>query len=242
MIASSLFHFTGKIETVKDILTSFSFRASYRIENVEAFGFTKPYLAIPMVCFCDIPLKFVNTHSIAYGGYGIGLSKNWAIRKLVNPLHYLVESSLVTTKYKNLIHDSGELMAKASSSPKSIDVSSISFIQDSIVRLAAFTKAYETVDDKFYSEREWRFIPEISGMLFVDNDSNIFRAELNKKYHVSYPDFLEFTVDDIQHIIVPSPADIGRMIAEIYNLTIPERVKLQLVQKINDLITINNDY
>ena len=59
MISSSLFHFTRKISNLKLILRDKKFRASYNIENVQSFFPNESYLAIPMVCFCDIPLKFI---------------------------------------------------------------------------------------------------------------------------------------------------------------------------------------
>lgn len=232
------------MEKVKSILSTMAFRASYRIEDVRAFKFTSPFIGIPMVCFCDIPLKFVNAHSEEYGQYSIGLSKTWAIKKQINPLHYLVELSSVTRKYQDLIRDVNELLRNHMPPLIIPDVnqSKIPFIMDSIVRLTAFTKPYENSSSKFYSEREWRFVPDFCEMPFLENDSNCSKDTLNAKYHINQPDYLEFTVEDIQHIIVPSKSDVNKMISEIFKLPITEDFKLQLVQKINDLETINNDF
>ncbi|HEV7351293.1 abortive infection system antitoxin AbiGi family protein [Telluribacter sp.] len=69
----------------------------------------KQYLYIPMVSFCDIPLSNTREHLRFYGsehqvekvgkkeikylGYAIGLSKEWAVTKRMNPLIYIAHNS-----------------------------------------------------------------------------------------------------------------------------------------------------
>jgi hypothetical protein len=44
--------------------------------------------AIPMVCFCDLPLSLIKKHVEEYGGYGIGLNKTWGVKNGVAPVIY----------------------------------------------------------------------------------------------------------------------------------------------------------
>jgi hypothetical protein len=82
MISSNtLFHFTDKRENLINILEN-EFRPHFCLENFNFFAHDMNYregfeIAIPMVCFCDIPLSQARIHMKHYGEYGIGLSKEW---------------------------------------------------------------------------------------------------------------------------------------------------------------------
>ncbi len=58
--------------------------------------------AIPMVCFCDLPLSQIRKHTKTYGEYALGLSKEWAIKKQINPVLYTYPNSDLSEKLKNL--------------------------------------------------------------------------------------------------------------------------------------------
>ncbi len=94
--SNSVFHFTTSIDVIKNILSD-KFYGSYckevlhhKNEVVSTF--------IPMICFCDIRLETV-AKLPAYGKYGIGLSKEWAIRNKLNPVFYLEKESFVAESF-----------------------------------------------------------------------------------------------------------------------------------------------
>jgi hypothetical protein len=91
--SNTLFHFTDKIENVISILKE-EFRPHFCLEDLNDFVAPDDRIeelehAIPMVCFCDIPLSQSMNHRKTYGNYGIGLSKEWGScecgLKLINP-------------------------------------------------------------------------------------------------------------------------------------------------------------
>lgn len=105
--ASSLLHFTSKLSTLKSILRN-GFRFSYAFEyypRAVIYNELHPEspselrirdnsligIAMPMVCFCDIPLTRAYSHAKRYGEYILGIDKNVAItlyNGMLNPIHY----------------------------------------------------------------------------------------------------------------------------------------------------------
>lgn len=116
--ANSLFHFTESIEVLKSILQN-GFRFSYSFEEhymfdrhsnrtIEIIGG-----AIPMICFCDIPLTRTKDHVDLYGRYFIGLNKEFmqnAFDSFLNPVIYynspeLLNSIWVLIESHNILCD-----------------------------------------------------------------------------------------------------------------------------------------
>lgn len=101
--SSSLFHFTREFGTFKEILTK-GLRFSYCYEpysdvvakqgwNIEFKTGRKVIeckgIAIPMICFCDIPLLRTKQHRETFGNYMIGFNKE-ALIKVINSTNYML--------------------------------------------------------------------------------------------------------------------------------------------------------
>lgn len=101
--SSSLFHFTRDFETLKQILAE-GLRFSYCYEpfgeivakqgwdivlKVGATIINCKGIAIPMICFCDIPLLRTQKHREKYGNYMIGFNRE-ALIKAVNTTDYIM--------------------------------------------------------------------------------------------------------------------------------------------------------
>lgn len=82
-----MFHFTPSMTSIKGIIKN-GVRLSYCYEEcTKDDGF-----AVPMICFCDIPLLRTLEHRRKYGKYMVGFDKNFLITKnlaSLNPVHYL---------------------------------------------------------------------------------------------------------------------------------------------------------
>ena len=76
--SNTLFHFINKREYLINILSN-NFRPRYCFENLSCLypNAGIPELldnAVPMTCFCDIPLSNIGNNLATYGNYGLGLS------------------------------------------------------------------------------------------------------------------------------------------------------------------------
>ena len=189
--ASSLFHFTRTLKGLQGILKN-SFRYSYCLEQYPSSVIhnslnslnptelcTNRYngIAIPEICFCDIPVTRVHTHAVKYGKYAIGIDKNIAktLYNNLNPVFYLTSD--------NLWHSIIDLSVLKSDCIRKIDDKFLDGRNyrcvkieteeekqifnrnavDSIDKIIAFSKCESAKDGKgnfinYYDEREWRTV------------------------------------------------------------------------------------
>ena len=92
--SSSLFHFTREFEVFKQILSE-GLRFSYCYEPFDDIVAKQGWdielkkgnkiieckgIAIPMICFCDIPLLRTQNHREKYGNYMIGFNREALIK------------------------------------------------------------------------------------------------------------------------------------------------------------------
>lgn len=85
--SNSIIHFTNSSEALKGILRN-NFRITYCKETIQLDKQTVTF-HVPMVSFCDIPLFEIKNHIDSYGNYGLGLTKEWAIKNKLNPVIYI---------------------------------------------------------------------------------------------------------------------------------------------------------
>lgn len=218
--SNALFHFTPKAEYLIGILSdNFIPRYCYEETNLNLdLERGKKMGAIPMVCFCDIPLSQINNHVKTYGNYGIGLTKEWAIKNKLNPLIYINENSVLANHFAHIVTKLHTLLTDNCS-----DLSCE--ITDIYLSITDYLKPYSgnflrngkiIKNVKFYNEREWRFIPnnykydgaiKVLGREDFDNETKL-AAENNKLKKHS----LKFNPEDIKYIFVKDESEIHSMI------------------------------
>ena len=186
--SNTLFHFTCSIEYLTNILSN-EFRPHFCLENFSFIvenqsEYEELEFAVPMVCFCDIPLSQIGSHLSIYGNYGLGLSKEWGKRNGVAPVLYTYGESLLA---KNL-----QLMVKSIKQEDNLKTSFRSHLLEIFYDLTCFVKPYEgdffrkgkvISNVRFYNEREWRYIPKLDKASYrygLKKDKFIDPAQLNK--------------------------------------------------------------
>lgn len=198
---NTLFHFTKSLDDLIGILTN-GFYPRYHLEETFAF---------PMVCFCDIPLSQIEKHIETYGGYGIGMSKQWGVKNKLNPVLYSIQGSILN-------HNIHEIMLYVFSNqiftnPRENEVTSAT---KAAMLIGAYSKPYEGIQDgkkvRFYDEREWRYIPVPDFLVKNEFEDDKNKAIENKKLESKG---LHFVPDDIKYIIVKEENEILEMAREI---------------------------
>lgn len=200
----TLFHFTNSVETLVKIIRS-GFWPRYCSEDFRWYNEQLGYVAYPLVSFCDIPLTRIKDHVDYYGGFGFGMSRDWAIKAGLNPVIYLSENSAL--RYSILSLAQPECFVLPPQVPKFIDhlfelLALIKPLSGKMTRSEG-----EEVDKDFYLENEWRFTPTLAqGRKCIPVQK--FEAEKDTYDKYTFDNcLLGFDIKDINYVIVKKEAD-----------------------------------
>lgn len=204
--SNSIIHFTKNKEALSGILKN-NFKIKYCKERIE-LNDSLYEIYIPMVSFCDIPLSEMKNHINSYGTYGLGLSKEWAVKNKLNPVIYMEKNSSLSANYLELKERfrKGEY-AKYSDIPKEERV---------LYDFLRYMKNYEgdlsrmgmeTIKNyRFSDEREWRYViahdEDIEGIYTSDK----FDKKMANKSIENYS--LNFEPNDIKYVIIDNESEI----------------------------------
>lgn len=251
--SDTLFHFTSKFDYLASILKG-AFYPRYSMElipskNRETGIVKKINKAVPMVCFCDIPLSQVKDHINFYGSYGIGLKKSWGQRAGLNPLIYIDQDSILSDHIVDLSYqifrpelkdwdEFTELKAKYHEIVRHIKPYSGNNIDRS--------SGTEIENYIFYNEREWRYVPKIMNFdaddVYLDKDQFEDVKYRNSKNKEMEKNSLKFNPTDISYIIVKDDFEIERIMECIEKLGYSYSDTKKLISKIQTNHQIMNDF
>ena len=208
--ANTLFHFTSKYDTLINILQS-RFFPRLCLEKGLWYPGDKKW-AIPMVCFCDIPLSNIADHTQKYGNYAIGIKKTWAMNQGVTPVLYVHDKSSFIGNGLDALIWSMELSEK--------DPEHFGERLAQVMSMFFMMKPYEGYQERggrrkkvrFYDEREWRYIPPISGPQlnflteekFNDNIQRDILNSFNEQFGINFnPDVINYIIVEKENEIIP---------------------------------------
>ncbi len=216
-----LFHFTGSLDNLKNILRN-DFSPRYCPEydpqesTVAHLEKGAPKFARPMVCFCDLPLFLIKNHLIRYGPYGIGLKKEWGMKKGITPVLYVH----VWSETLRPLQWIRSLIPWQQGGPNA-EIEDIQGNAESAANwIMSYAKPYEgpawrndvyEEQVRFYDEREWRYTPGYSLRGFdlprwipytAKKDLSGANSDMESECKLS------FTPGDIQYIILKEEDEI----------------------------------
>lgn len=284
--ASSLFHFTRKYTSFKSILTnglrlSFSFEPipTQIIENfiypsnckLDKNSSNEYGVAIPMICFCDIPIVRAPNHIKKYGKYMIGLDKkllhNLYYNKL-NPVIYVNSKEIVnsfieiseiykeTQKYHQDLCNNSQLVSDGNTIPM------LGLRMFSLENIFGFYKPMcdEEQKNNYYNEREWRVCSYNNKKQSSEWKWGITKQEYNDKCKEwnnciakDFDNHLTLYGDDIRggitHIVVSTESKVDDMTEFILKSpkifgysNVSKETRLYLISKITSMERIALDY
>lgn len=208
--ANSIIHYTSTFKALRSILDE-GFRVKYCLEEL-SLKETESKAAHPMISFCDIPLSDSQQHFSAYGKFGIGLSKEWAKSKGINPVIYIDDNSHFSQCISNLVQERRDKRKTNLTLEQRTE----------ILRIKSYAKNYsgtltrngKTREYKFYDEREWRLVPnkkQLNGRMF-SIPANQYKSKKDY-YNDKISDIrVTFSPTDISYIIVEKTSQIPKLI------------------------------
>lgn len=237
--SNSVIHFTSQLGYLKGILEN-GFKVKYCLEeNIVRSGTISA--GVPMVSFCDIPLSEIKNHISKYGSYAIGLKKEWAIMNNLNPVLYIECNSLIGDSIRDAMmeytkKDSGT--KRTANQKKLLDVARyIKNYQRDLTRNGELYKDY-----RFYDEREWRYVPDLTNEPIVLSLKAYRDQEKKEKFNTEIGKLkLTFTATDISYIILNDDSEISAFIEFLRKCF--KRSPLEDVDTlITRIITVNQIY
>ena len=264
--SNTLFHFTNSAENLINILAS-GFSPRFCLEQFGANHLMSGKStntkeedweeAIPITCFCDLPISHISSHLEFYGSYGIGLSKDWGKKNGLTPLTYIHDNSTQIKYLKQIASLTKNVVFKIDGFEKMPLEENPLY---ALFELSGFYKPYhgemwrinKYVTKRFYDEREWRYIPfllpkepgefkedyRLSKNEFLNE---IKRAKANKYVKENHP--LEFDFKDIKYIIIKNDNEAKAMTEAIYSSPkFNEEQKIILSTKIISTEQIKEDF
>lgn len=243
--SDTLFHFTGFNEEGFNNLLGIlkhGFHPRFSFEKSKLTDSRTIEFAIPMVCFCDIPLSQIKEHLKSYGNYGIGMSREWAQKNGLNSVIYIEKNSYLA---KDIAAIFDTEWPKFRDSTKE-ELKSTPW---DIIRYVKQYKGYHVnkMGKKrlkiFYNEKEWRYVPRkgrfVLGKSDFNNDIKKNRENIEMEQRK-----LRFSPEDIKYIIIRQESEILPMIEEIKKIKImqPEQIIAKLTTRIITCKNIEKDF
>lgn len=179
--SDSLFHLTSSFDTLKKILSN---GLLVSVSHEGTLLEKRPYnifkqLAIPMVCFCDIPLGQIQGHANVYspqGAYGIGLTRDWGLNKKCTPVSYVHEHSPLLIA-SELVNDILSEFSERYSPSNGIEYS------DYLVKSSSF-EVKRFIRGEIYTRTSFRaflYVKSYKGYYFRNGE--IFKDPLSSNYN-----------------------------------------------------------
>lgn len=207
--SNSVIHFTSEKENLLNILSD-NFRVFYCTEEYSLSNYLVT-AKVPMVSFCDIPLSEIKDHIGKYGNYGIGLTKDWAVRMGLNPVLYIEPRSHIASSIGKAFELYGLTEGQGTPSESQYAIAELirymKNYQGKLVRKNSTNGNY-----RFSDEREWRYAPphDSSYEMLIGKEEYDAEKERHDKSieHLR----LRFEPNDIKYIIIRDDDEIAEFV------------------------------
>ncbi len=152
-----LFHYTPKFEFLLDMLGN-GLWPRYCEESFEWLVEKPAWLAVPMACFCDIPVEAAANHRNTYGSYAISINKAWAGSLDINPVWYVHDESTIAEHIRRSIVTHPRF--SVANNDRNQMFRTLAYIKPTIGAQPSRTSKGSTSILSFEEEMEWRHTPK----------------------------------------------------------------------------------
>lgn len=217
-LSSNTFLHQTDFDGLDGILKTKSFRLSYSKEDIYYDNIREATFAYPMICFSDIPLSQITAkHLESYGGYIIGMKREWIVKNKFNPVFYYNKShNLISKPYISLSenHAAVQRLSKKQDPIYAPIIKLLKKNRETFHYTLAHSKPYEGflylkkkktlyTNYRFSDEREWRFIPSIDILKRKNIPIGLTTEDYETHKHLAHSIKVKFELQNINFIIIP---------------------------------------
>lgn len=228
--ANTLFRFFKEPKYLFEALKRRALIPRYYGENVDYLNIGFRQIAYPMVCFCDITVHRLGDHMSLYGGYGIAFSKEWGIKKGIQPLEYVNSNSILCKDFSAAF--SAAMQAEEESPAVDFLLTQMLFMKPIE---GTMPRDKGEIKKNFTDECEWRYVPHVSalGLPPALTDSEIAGVGvLNATLSDNECCWLHFDYTDVKYIILQNEEDFSALCDVIDAVVDDEIVRRKLFSKV----------
>jgi hypothetical protein len=240
--ADTLFTFTPQLDFLINSLRLKMLSPRYCTEDVRYLKIDGiKQIAIPMKCFCDINMHRLGEHLQWYGYYGIAFSKEWGMKKRIQPIQYINRDSYLCKDFSAAFNKALQIdiknQTKAEESIKNFLLLQLMYLKPYSGRIKNRNTNKESLKC-FTDECEWRFVPDVTKVgydqVYIDdeisNAGNLyeFSNAMNGVSQIS----LIFDYKDIKYIIIKSNDEFNTIGKAISEMNLDEMTRNLLLSKI----------
>lgn len=239
--ADTLFTFTDRLDYLINYIRSSALFPRYCVENIDYLridGTRK--IAIPMKCFCDITLHRLGAHLDWYGYYGLAFSKEWGMKKGIQPVQYINPKSYLCESFSESFNSALKVDSENETEAQSK-------MKDFLLDQIMLYKPYEGMMENrrthksemkcFTDECEWRFVADMSckdySQVYYDNGiltNNL--VDISNSIELDPDLHLKFDYNDLKYVIIKNDDDFGRLIDVVRQLKLSSNTENRLISKI----------
>ncbi len=236
-----LYHSIREYKNLLNIIGDKGFKASFADEVLDGYK-----AKILMVSFSNVAL-LESRSQINYGDFSLGLTKEWAKEKKLEPVIYTYDKSEIGTTFLDVISIAGRNQEflnhiKQNEISKSMK-EAFSLILDNTLNMLMYvkpTKVFDNDGEEFiaYNDREWRFVHkhgQINPLIFEKNILTNEYLEPYKGKELKNKPFtksivLPFELDDLKYVVVKIKEQKKEVIESLSNSFNREDVMQKMVE------------
>lgn len=212
--SNTLTHFTKQKDALFGILEN-NFKIFFCKEAV-FLGNKSQNFYCPMVSFCDIPMSEIKDHIKKYGSYGIGLTKEWALKSGLNPVLYIAPNSALSRSYKTAMNHFVFHPDKSGKDATHEELALLDILRYMKNYEGPLERKGESIKDyRFSDEREWRYVPDFANEEEMLVPKKIYEAKPDEYSNVHIDHRLKFEPNDIKYIIIKDDSEIRDIISHL---------------------------
>lgn len=238
----TLFNFTNDLQFLTESLKQQKLFPRYIVEDIRYLNIPQiKYIAFPMKCFCDINLHQINEHLDWYGYYGLAFTKEWGMKKGIQPVQYVNKGSDLCRDFRTAFLSS--LKDNSKNKPRA-QLALANYLMHELMYYKPYSGMQEyhgsgkNKRKNFSDECEWRYVANIDKLnngydqiMILNSMRNDSLRTISNSLKSIESIAIPFSYLDVKYVIVKDESSAKTLMSSIDGFAISEDEKKSLIMK-----------